>query len=70
MKVIQEKPKKEFIPITIIVESEEEAMAIWGRFNIAPFKAKEANARDNVGKAIMEQGECLYNSFSKVFKPD
>lgn len=71
MKVTQEQPKKEFIPIVITLETEEEALAMWGSLNTAI----ETVAKDygpayhpSVKNALYKASH-LWGQFRQIYQP-
>ena len=71
MKVEQKSPKKEFIPIVITLETEEEALAMWGRLNTAiDTIAKDYGSAYHpcIRKALYKV-RYLWSEFSQIYQP-
>ena len=69
MKVEQKVPKKEFIPITITLETEDEALAMWGYLNIDSTTTANINTTKSAKQAIIKQGFRLHEIFHERFSP-
>jgi len=59
---------KEFTPITITLETEEEAIAMWAKLALSSNKAVEEASRDGV-KTDYETCFRLFTNFDEVFDP-
>lgn len=68
MKITREKPEEKFIPITIVLESEAEARAVWHRLNNNEDLNNYCVAR-KILKSSINSG-ALWEALSKVYNPE
>ena len=65
-KITREQPKKEFLPITIVIETEDEAKTLWHRLNN---NGDLATYREVHRSWVLDKSFGLWEALDKVYTP-